>query len=147
MNYELIQNSKFKITKVIQKTKFSIALLALAIAGCSSNIEAPEESQIIGLATPIGLDFGQTEIIVEDYFISDSLIDSVTVPRGLQASISSDKSTITLTGSIEQPLEVMEIWAEGYAYHFLLKRSNKQEVTITYDSGNQNVSSVKMKGR
>lgn len=144
---EFGKNSKFKIKYVLNKSyKFIYTLLILVLAGCSSTIEAPEESQIIGLATPINLEYGETEIVTADYFIAHSLIDSVAAPEGLQATLSSDKSSITLSGSMNAPLDVMKVWADGFAYDFLLKKSAKQEITLTYEPESGRVNSVKMKG-
>lgn len=126
--------------------KFILVVLALVLTGCSSSIEAPDDSQIVGLATPITLEFDETEIITADYFIAPSNIDSVAPPAGLEASLSTDKSTIELSGTLEKPLAVLKIWAEGFGYDFLLKRSSQQEITLTYTPGDRNVSSVKMKG-
>ncbi|MEX0844020.1 MAG: alpha-amylase family glycosyl hydrolase, partial [Balneolaceae bacterium] len=108
--------------------------------------EAPQESQIIGLASPINLEFGETEIITADYFIDPSLIDSVSAPEILNTELAIDKSRIIISGILQKPLDVLSIWADGFAYDFLLKRSNKQEVTLTFDPGNRKVTTVQMKG-
>ncbi|MDR9417342.1 alpha-amylase family glycosyl hydrolase [Gracilimonas sp.] len=130
------------LTKTIKSV---ITVLVLVLTGCSSYIEAPEESQVIGLATPVTLEYGETEIITADYFISHSLIDSVIAPEGLQAQLAEDKSTITLTGNLEAPLDLLHIWAEGFSYDLLVKKSVKKEVTICYEPDSE-VSSVKLKG-
>ena len=126
--------------------KFIVVVLALWATGCSSYIEAPKESQIIGLASPVSLEYGETNIITADYFISPKLIDSVSVPVGLDATLSSDKEGISLTGSLSSPLGVMEVWMDGFRYDILLKKSNKQEVTITFDPEGKTYSSVQLKG-
>lgn len=132
---------------MIYKTLKLIAVALVLIAtGCSSSIQAPEDSEIIGLASPITLDFGETEIITADYFKSHSLIDSVVAPGGLEASLSSDKEVVLLTGSLSAPLDLLEFSVDGYAYHILLKESNKEEVTITFDPKGEDHSSVKLKG-
>lgn len=120
--------------------------MALLAFGCSSAIEAPENSEIVGLATPISLDFGETDIITSDYFKSHSLIDSVVAPEGLQAKLSSDKEVVTLTGSLSKPLDVLDFWVDGYSYQILLKKSNKQEVTITFDPKGKKYETVQLKG-
>lgn len=129
-----------KIFKLITVT------LVLITTGCSSSIQAPEDSEIIGLASPVTLNYGETEIITADYFKSHSLIDSVIAPEGLEASLSSDKEVLLLNGSLSKPLDLLEFWVDGYAYHILLKRSNKEEVTITFDPKGENYDSVKLKG-
>lgn len=118
----------------------------LLSASCTSPIEAPRESEIIGLASPITLEQDSTQIVTADYFKSHSLIDSVNVPSGLDFSMSSDNSLITLYGTTGEPLDVLTIWADGYAYDLLLKASNKEKITVTYDPAGKNVSSVKLKG-
>ena len=127
--------------------RLSVALLVtFVIAGCTAPIDAPHNSEIIGLASPVTLGHDTTQIITADYFKSHSLIDSIQAPSGLDAKLSRDKSTVTLTGSIQVPLDVLKIWADGYAYDMLLKASNKKQVTITFDPEGKNVSSVKLKG-
>ncbi|WP_103663689.1 alpha-amylase family glycosyl hydrolase [Gracilimonas amylolytica] len=127
--------------------RLSVALLVtFVIAGCTAPIDAPHNSEIIGLASPVTLGHDTTQIITADYFKSHSLIDSIHAPAGLDAKLSRDKSTVTLTGSIQDPLDVLKIWADGYAYDMLLKASNKKQVTITFDPEGKNVSSVKLKG-
>jgi glycosidase len=132
---------------VIRNTlRLITAALAFILIGCASSIEAPDESEIIGLASPITLNYGQTEIITADYFKSHSLIDSVVAPVGLEADLSSNKGEVTLSGSLSKPLDVLEFWVDGYAYQILLKKSNKEEITITFDPKGRNYSSVKLKG-
>ena len=127
--------------------RLSVALLVtFVIAGCTAPIDAPHNSEIIGLASPVTLGHDTTQIITADYFKSHSLIDSIQAPSGLDAKLSRDKSTVTLIGSIQDPLDVLKIWADGYAYDMLLKASNKKQVTITFDPEGKNVSSVKLKG-
>lgn len=126
--------------------KLISAILVLVSFGCSSSIQAPQDSEIIGLASPITLNYGPTTVVTADYFKSHSLIDSVVAPDGLQASLASDKKELLLEGSLSKPLDLLEFWVDGYAYHILLKRSNKEEVTITFDPKGKNYSSVKLKG-
>ncbi|MBO6586605.1 MAG: hypothetical protein JJ953_10905 [Gracilimonas sp.] len=126
--------------------KFTIAALALWAMGCSSYIDAPKDSQIIGQASPISLEFDKTTIITADYFISPSLIDSVVVPASLSAVLSQDREEVVLSGSLDNPLGVMTFWVDGYGYDILLKKSNKQEVTITFDPEGKQYETVQLKG-
>ncbi|MDZ7806688.1 MAG: alpha-amylase family glycosyl hydrolase [Gracilimonas sp.] len=123
-----------------------ILLVTLVLAGCTSPIDVPRESEIIGLASPITLQQDTTEIVTADYFKSHSLIDSIQAPTGVEAKISNNNSVISLIGSIEKPLDVLTIWADGYTYDLLLKSSSKKSITITFDPAGDNVSSVKLKG-
>ena len=106
----------------------------------------PKESQIIGLASPVSLEFDKTTITTADYFISPSLIDSVVVPASLSASLSSDREEVVLSGSLDAPLGVMTFWLDEFGYDILLKKSNKQEVTITFDPQGKQYESVQLKG-
>ena len=120
--------------------------LVVFAVGCTSRIEAPENSQIIGLASPINLEFGGTNIVTADYFIKPSLIDSVSAPQGIETKLSQDKEEVILSGSLSIPLDVVTFWIDGFGYDILLKKSNKQEVTITFDPEGKSYSSVQMKG-
>lgn len=84
-------------------------VVTLILAGCTSPIEAPRESEIIGLASPVTLQNDTTEIVTADYFKTHSLIDSVQAPSGLKAELSSNDSLITLSGSMSQPLGILTI--------------------------------------
>lgn len=131
------------LTKTI---KSIITVLALVLTGCSSYIEAPKDSQIIGLASPISLEFDTTTITTADYFISPSLIDSVVVPASLSAALSKDREEVVLSGSLDKPLDVITFWTDGYGYDILLKKSNKQEVTITFNPEGKQYETVQLKG-
>ena len=127
-------------------SRFLIAVIVFLVAGCSAYIEAPEKSQIIGLASTVTLEFGETTIITADYFISHSLIDSVVVPENLSAELSDNREEVVLTGTMDKPLGVMTFWVDGFGYDILLKKSNKQEVTITFNPEGREYQSVQLKG-
>ncbi|MEX0721892.1 MAG: alpha-amylase family glycosyl hydrolase [Balneolaceae bacterium] len=131
--------------------RFSVQNLVLATvlvvaASCTSNKDLPNESQIVGLASPINLDYKETNIHTRDFFIDHSFIDSIKAPTGITAEFSSDKQNLQLTGSLENQLDVLEFWAEGYSYHIPLKKSNKENIIITFDPLGERYSSVQLKG-
>jgi glycosidase len=123
-----------------------LAFTVTILAGCSGSIDAPEKSQIIGLASPISLDFGETTIITSDFFIEPSLIDSVVAPQGVTADLSQDREEVVFAGTLSEPINILEFWVDGYGYDILLKKSNKQEVTITFDPQGKEYETVRLKG-
>jgi glycosidase len=120
--------------------------LFLGVSACSSSIKAPENSEIIGLATPINLEYDTTTVITADYFKTPSLIDSVAAPAGLTCRLSADKAKVELSGRLANPLDVLQFWVQGFSYEILLKRSNKEEVTITFTPKDKSYTLVQLKG-
>lgn len=124
-------------------------LLLIVITGIScsrTELHIPEESAIFGLATPIDLEFEDTEVLLQDYFIDPSVVDSVQVPAGLSADLISDSAKVLISGDMNAPMGIMKIFAGNAAYSFLLKRSEKQMITFTFDPGEEEYEQVKMKG-
>ncbi|GAB5409321.1 MAG: hypothetical protein BalsKO_16860 [Balneolaceae bacterium] len=120
-----------------------IVLSALFITSCSS--DKSNESQIIGLASPINLGFESTEIILEDFFIDGEKVRRVTPPDGLSASPIIE-GKVSLDGSISDPLAVLSINADGNQYSILLKKSVKQNVELVFDPQGKEYSVVQVKG-
>lgn len=123
--------------------KVLIALSVLLLA-CQKQVEF-QESQIIGLASPINLGFESTEIILEDFFIDADLVTKVIAPSGLTAS-KAQNGIIILEGTISKPLDVLIITAAGEEYTILLKKSTKEEVEIVFDPQGKEYNLVQLKG-
>ena len=115
-------------------------------AGCASDIKVPTHSQIEGLATPVNLGYEETEIVLQDYFNNPELIDSVKVPEGLTATLSNHKDKLLLSGSLAHKLGVLEVQIKGIPYHLLLKKSEKTEVTFTFNPKGVEYGKVQIKG-
>lgn len=122
-------------------------LILLVISACSGNSDTyPEQSQIVGLASPVTLNQQETEIYTPDYFIDYTLIDSVSAPEGLQLSRENDFERITLSGSIKNPLATLEYHMGAYSYHQLLKKSSARKVTLGFEADEGTYDNVQLKG-
>ena len=116
-----------------------VALLLLA--ACRMDVPAEsspliitphDRTDIVGLATPIQLQRGQNRVIVKDYFMEPSRIDSVVAAPGITASLTADKQYLELTADDPElpPLSNLELWVEGRPYDILLKSPREQRVTL-----------------
>ncbi len=119
------------------KTKYLplIFLLTFLISCMQEKINFPEESNILGLATPVILNPEETKIHLEDYFMDVSLIDSITIPEYFQSELSQDKKFLTLiikSGKLPN-LMVLKVWDGVSPYSILLKKSRKLSFILTFD--------------
>jgi hypothetical protein len=113
-----------------------------------SEVQYPENPAITGLATPIRLNPGKTEIIMEDYFTETSNIDSVTLPEQLLGTLSPDKKILQLEPSVaDLPyLMVIDVWSAGFPYSILVKKSTKINFTLQFDPQNKTYKNVNVAG-
>ncbi len=123
-------------------------LLVIVISCQEPEIKFPEISPIVGLATPIRLNFTETDILLEDYFTDISLIDSVTLPAQLSGQLSADKKNLQVTSNSGKlpHLMVLKIWSKGFPYSVLMKKSAKSEFILTFDPGDKTFGQVNVAG-
>lgn len=130
--------------------QFFILSLLIGLISCQEKpfIQIPENSELIGLASPVRLNPGQTLIYLEDFFPKTELIDSISLPSYLTGNMSSDKKTLTLSEPEKDAPFLMElkIWVKGFPYAVLLKKSNKIRHPYTFDPGKNNYQEVRLKG-
>ncbi len=125
------------------KQAWIIVLFVFLFTACSSNRSV--ETQIIGLASPINLGFESTEVILEDFFIDATEVEQISTPNGLSASEIKD-GKVTLSGSIPDPLAVLNITAKGNKYSILLKKSVKRNIELVFDPKGKDYNTVQVKG-
>ncbi len=116
--------------------KSLVLISALFLFGCQKKeVKFPEPSQIFGLASPVRLNPDSTHINLQDYFEDVQQIDSVTIPVWLSGSMSADKNFLNLvTAEKDMPhFMVLKVWENGFPYSILLKKSEKKNVTLTFD--------------
>ncbi len=119
-------------------------LLALLFLWACSSYDVKVGENLVGLGSPITLEYDSTKVILQDYFMNPEQIDSVSVPEGLYKTFSADRSELLLTGKLEPSLGMISFWQNGISYDVLLEKSNKQLVTFTLQD--KGYSSVKVKG-
>jgi len=119
--------------------------LLLFISGCEKSetqkLQQHGEALIVNKATPILLNKGITSVVVSDYVLDQSRIDSMTNTGGLEQKVRDGE--LLLKGNLEQPLAVLSFWSQGIAESVLLKQSNKTTYSFSY---NEKADEVKIKG-
>lgn len=123
--------------------KISGLLFAVLIIGCNSYSDVMYGDQIVGLGSPITLGYDSTIVIMEDYFMSPTEIDSISVPESITYYFDNDRSTLILKGSVSGKLDVISFYDEDVIYNLLLKKSSKQEVTFTLEDKGYDLVQVK----
>ena len=103
------------------------ASLCLLLASCGNkSLDLPATSDLAyGLNSNITLIKGANEFNTQDYIIDPSKVDSVTCDsKGIEVSLSEDKSKVSLNVLFMRPLANLTIWAEGIPSNILLIPSN-----------------------
>ncbi len=116
---------------------------------CSSDKDEPndlpkmvhDKAELINYGTPVKLNYNKTEILLEDYFMDVSRIDSVFVADGMAFELSPDKKKLTIENKgFAEPLSELNIYIEGLPYSILMVTSNKRTAQITLkDNGYKKV--------
>ena len=119
--------------------KFYLVFCLLASLPCFS------QSEIIGDATPIDLQYGENQIRLADYFINAE-IQSVASEIGLPFTLSDDKKLMTLhvENSIKQPLSNLTVTTKVGRYDLLVKSPISKIVNLTL--ADKKYTDVKIKG-
>jgi cyclomaltodextrinase len=109
---------------------FHLALCSiLLLLSCNSKekLIVPSSDLILDNVLPINLQPKETIIHVNDIFINEKLLDSVSARPFLTAKISNDKKLITLTETAVAvpPLVYLKLYSGNYEYSVILKRSQK----------------------
>jgi cyclomaltodextrinase / maltogenic alpha-amylase / neopullulanase len=123
-----------------------ILLIFLAFACSQVKEPMPESHFIPGLAIPVRLDKGQSQIILSDVVPDAAIIDSVYF-GGQPAKLSEDKISLTIGMEDEvKPISEMRIWSKGSYQSVIVLKSRKTEYNYTYDPGEVAYQSVQLAG-
>ncbi len=122
-------------------------VFVVMLASCGQRpTSLPANGPIVGLATPVSLIPGTSEIYLTDYFSNPDTIDSLFI----------DGKKITLPGSKERiicetpqdaaPLMEMKIWSGGFPYSVLMKKTRKVTFHYIFDPKGKTYQKVQLKG-
>jgi len=126
--------------------------IAFLLASCGAREVIPhyaQNSEIRGLASVVQLAGEESEVILGDYFLDVSLIDTIIAPRNFDVLMAADKKTVKLiaqSNSIPQ-LSELKVWANGACYSLLMRKSRKQLVNFTYQPNGKQPKSVQLAGQ
>ncbi|MEP2772951.1 MAG: alpha-amylase family glycosyl hydrolase [Fulvivirga sp.] len=110
------------------------SIIASGLISCTQDAEKQFEVHdsplIVGKASPILLDNDQTKIVISDFVLEPTSIDSITNDGQLEQTQIAD--TLVLKGTLKNPLSTLHFWSKGVAESVLLKKSNKETITFSY---------------
>jgi glycosidase len=125
---------------------------ALLLASCGAREVIPyyaKKSEILGMASVIQLAGETSEIILGDYFMDVSLIDSIIAPTYFDVLMSADNSTVKLLAQSESipPLSELKVWVKGACYSLLMRKSRKLPVEFVYQTKGKQPKTVQLAGQ
>lgn len=126
--------------------------IAFLLASCGAREIIPhyaKKSEIHGLASVVQLTGESSEVILEDYFLDVSQIDSVVAPSNFDVLMAADKKTVKLVSQSESipQLSELKVWANGACYSLLMRKSRKQSVDFIYQPKGKQPKSVQLAGQ
>jgi cyclomaltodextrinase len=122
----------------MNKIKCLILLVGVAAFGCAPQEESKptieKGNAIVGLASPIRLDFGQTEIHLGDYFENPEQVDSVSFSVEVKFSIDKSKGILTVESyGSDDPITFLSVSYDGVDYEIPVFKSRKQAHVFKYE--------------
>ena len=126
--------------------------ITFLLASCGAREIIPhyaKKSEIHGLASVVQLTGESSEVILEDYFLDVSQIDSVVAPSNFDVLMAADKKTVKLVSQSESipQLSELKVWANGACYSLLMRKSRKQSVDFIYQPKGKQPKSVQLAGQ
>jgi cyclomaltodextrinase / maltogenic alpha-amylase / neopullulanase len=124
-------------------------LLAIVLWGCSKKGEGvhTETSAIKGLATPIHLSEPKQEVLLSDYFLNLSEIDSVGKNPYYSFLLSEDKSVLTIEQNRDAPhILNLRIWTGKTPNDIPMFKSEKKSMQLTFSDKDKTHNEVGVKG-
>lgn len=93
----------------------------------NSELKVPSNSLLPESIMPVSLQPNETQLYVNDIFIDEHLLDSVSAKPYLKASLSADKKMLILkeNGTPLPPLFYLNLYSGNFEYSIILKRSQK----------------------
>ena len=132
------------------KTKYIlVAIVLLIVSSCKKNEDFTTEksSEIKGMATPVFLEANTGDILMKDYFLDISKIDSIGANLFYEASLSNSKEVVHYTMDEDTPYVVnLRVWTKGVPSDIPLFKTNKKVVSISLADSDKKVNEVKVKG-
>ena len=136
----------------MQKIK-SIALIlvlatGLVLAGCNKQADTftlPEQSLMVGLASPVTVNPDTTVVYVADYFPTQPKIDSVKAPEAFKVQQNPEIITLIAISNNIPKLGNLEVFTDSTRYDIMLKSSGKMKVPFSFKS-NKDYQNVQLKG-
>ncbi len=126
--------------------------IAFLLASCGAREVIPhyaKNSEIYGLASVLPLAGEESIIILEDYFMDVTQIDSVVAPSNFNVQMAADRKTVKLISQNETipKLSELKVWANSACYSLLMRKSRKQPVEFVYEPKGKQPKTVQLTGQ
>lgn len=126
--------------------------IAFLLASCGAREVIPhyaKNSEIYGLASVLPLAGEESIIILEDYFMDVTRIDSVVAPSNFKVQMAADRKTVKLISQNETipKLSELKVWANSACYSLLMRKSRKQPVEFVYKPKGKQPKTVQLTGQ
>jgi len=106
----------------------------------------PEQDPVAGLASPVKLDLGKTEIFLSDYLTDPSVIDSVFIADE-KITLGKDKSRVFYRQPADfPPMDVMEVYTSEGKFSVPVMKSKKMKYEFVFDPEGKDYGSVGLAG-
>lgn len=127
--------------KILRYTGSVLASCILFACSTQSKNDYTERNLIVGLASPITLSGDTTLVMLEDYVVDPTHIDSISVPT--QLSKTQEGKQLLLIGKLEGKIGTLHLWSKGQPYTIPLHQGSKTTLSFIY---NKPATDVRIKG-
>lgn len=121
------------------QTKFLATIIIGLLIGSSCNRVQNQAGtngiEIVGLGSPFRLQGDESKIILADYFLDPTRIDSIGAHNNFSFRLCPERNYVSITNQTNEvpALSAMEIWIAGEEYNIILQRGTKMPVTLSFD--------------
>ena len=127
------------------QTKFlaTIIIGLLIVSSCNrvQDQAGTNGIEIVGLGSPFRLQGDESKIILADYFLDPTRIDSIGAHKNFSFRLYPERNYVAITNQTNEApaLSAMEIWIAGEEYNIILQRGTKMPVTLSFEIGRAHV--------
>jgi len=113
---------------------YAVFVLFFGMIACKNGPSFPEKPLFTECAIPVTLGKDSTLVLLADFIPQTDLIDSVFVNPKIHPKFDQKAGTLLLTYAPDSaPVQsVLTLWAQGFSYDILLRKSHKIASLITY---------------
>ncbi len=131
--------------------KLGLLLFSALLFSCAERESQKSEiiygDGIIGIASPVRLDFDSSKIFLLDYFETADAIDSVWFSTDVDFDFQSDSGIVSVREFAEsEALAVLHVSYDGKMYQIPVFKSEKMAFRFSYESDREGVGMIQLKG-
>ncbi len=134
---------------MMMKKSFYLILILLTIAGCrrAERVHLPATSNIVGLASPVLLEYDTTVVYLSDYFRDTSAIEGIEIPGMADSLFHLRDGRVTIAPvAATEAVYLLQVEADSITESVPLFRSAKQKVELTFDPAGRKYDAVSVAG-